>query len=226
MPLARIDPETRETPGPLSLGLGGFVVSGCLLRCLSAEAKPVTEVCDSVRVAHVPDVRADLYSPLSLMLGERQTPGVLDSADHSPLNAGVAGRPHLANRLPGFRVIVRVRDKLESVDCRPQGLARSNQASSSSSSSVMDRRLWILASIRLACGLRAAEQAQVGRFAAVRACRSQRVSRRKHRPLPRSTMDKLESVDCRRRALRVATRASRKRERQRAGRHPRRRPPG
>jgi len=118
----------REKPPALaSLGFGGLVVSGCLLRCLSAEAKPVTEVYDCVRVAHAPEVCTDLDSPLSLMLGKRETSGVLDSADHSPLNVGIAGLPHLANRLPGFRVIVRVRDKLESVDCRPQGLARSNQ---------------------------------------------------------------------------------------------------
>src|ERR1039457_4190334 len=121
-------PETRETPRPLvSLGAGGFVVSGCLLRRLSAEAKAVTEIYDSALVAHASEVRTDLDSPLSVMLGERQTPGVLDSADHSPLNVGVADRPHLANRLPGFGVIVRVRDHLESVDCRPSGLARSNQ---------------------------------------------------------------------------------------------------
>ena len=121
------DGHDEKPPAPSLSRVGGFVVSGCLLRCLSAEAEPVTEVYDSVRVAHGPEVRADLDSPLSLMPGERQTPGVLDSADHSPLNVGVAGRPHLADRLPGFRVIVRVRDKLESIDCRPQGLARSNQ---------------------------------------------------------------------------------------------------
>jgi hypothetical protein len=65
----QIDPETRETRAPSLLGAGGLVVSGCLLRCLSAEAKPVTEVYDPVRVAHPPEVRADLDSPLSLMLG-------------------------------------------------------------------------------------------------------------------------------------------------------------
>jgi hypothetical protein len=40
----------EKPPAPsLFLGFGGFVVSGCLLRCLAAEAKPVTEVYDSRR---------------------------------------------------------------------------------------------------------------------------------------------------------------------------------
>src|SRR5260370_8693640 len=93
----------REKPRP-SLGFGGFVVSGCLLRCFPAEAKPVAEVHDSGRVAHVLEVRADLDCPLSLMLRQRHPPAVLDGLDHRPLN-GVITAPHAVTRLPRSRLI-------------------------------------------------------------------------------------------------------------------------
>ena len=52
---------------------------------VTPEAQAIAQVDNAISAANVPEVRADLDSPLSLMLGECQAPGVLDGLDHVPL---------------------------------------------------------------------------------------------------------------------------------------------
>src|ERR1022692_2711152 len=101
------------------VGTSGRTVRRCAGLSLSArvtpEAQAIAQVGNAVSAADVPEVRADLDSPLSLMLGECQAPGVLDGLDHVPLN-GVVTAPHAGDSLPGRRVVERVRDDLEALN--------------------------------------------------------------------------------------------------------------
>jgi hypothetical protein len=82
---------------------------------LATEAEPVTEIHDSVRAARAAEVRADFDSPLPLMLGKRESPGILDRLDHVPLD-GVIATPHPSDSLARWRVAERVGDDLEPFD--------------------------------------------------------------------------------------------------------------
>jgi hypothetical protein len=81
----------------VSPGFGGSSSLSASLRCLSAEAKAVTEVYDSVRGVHVPEVCADPDYPLFLMLGERQTQCHLACFSHAAMPVFVLVRVGLTS---------------------------------------------------------------------------------------------------------------------------------
>ena len=121
------DSLALEGQGSSTRGVGP--VRRCAGLSLSArvtpEAQAIAQVDNAISAANVPEVRADLDSPLSLMLGECQAPGVLDGLDHVPLN-GVVTAPHAGDSLPGRRIVERVRDDLEALNASLDALALRN----------------------------------------------------------------------------------------------------
>ena|SRR6266568_5727028 len=93
---------------------------------VAPEAQAIAQVDNASSAANVPEVRADLDSPLSLMLAERHAPGVLDGLDHVALN-GVLAAPHAGDRLPRWRVVERVGDDLETLNAALEALALGNE---------------------------------------------------------------------------------------------------